>query len=243
MVKRLSTEEFINKVKIVHGDEYDYSKSVYINYRTEIIVICKNHGEFMPTPQNHLTGTGCPKCFREKLKVINSLTLDQFIEKSIYIHQDNYDYSMVKYYNYLQPVIIICKIHGQFLQCPQHHLQGSGCDKCAQVISKKEIKWLDILGIPEQDRNINLKINSRLIKTDAYDCITNTIYEFYGDFWHGNPQKYNLADINSNNKKTFLELYENTISREIFIKNNGYNLITIWEYDFDRTYRVIYERA
>ena len=61
-MKRLSIEEFINKVKQIHGNRYDYSKVNYKNNRTKIIIICKKHGEFLQFPNNHLKGCGCFKC-------------------------------------------------------------------------------------------------------------------------------------------------------------------------------------
>lgn len=78
----------------------------------------------------------------------------------------------------------------------------------------------------------SLKINNNRIKPDAFDPKTNTIYEFYGDFWHGNPNIYKLDDINVANKKTFGELYLATLDREKLIKEAGYNLVSMWESDF-----------
>ena len=60
MSKKLTTEEFIDKAKEVHGDKYDYSKSVYVDAKTKICIICnekdelgKEHGEFYQIPYNH----------------------------------------------------------------------------------------------------------------------------------------------------------------------------------------------
>ena len=50
-----------------------------------------------------------------------------------------------------------------------------------------------------------------------------------GDFFHGNSKLYNQNDINPVNKKTFGELYLNTLKKEQTIKDMGYNLITMWE--------------
>lgn len=57
---RNTTEEFIEKAKKIHGDRYDYSKVMYINYKTEVMIICKIHGPFQQTPDNHLVGQNCP---------------------------------------------------------------------------------------------------------------------------------------------------------------------------------------
>ena len=59
---KLTTEEFINRAKLVHGDKYDYSESVYVNARTNIKIKCKDHGEFQQKPYNHLGGNGCKWC-------------------------------------------------------------------------------------------------------------------------------------------------------------------------------------
>ena len=61
-------------------------------------------------------------------KVINT---ESFIKKSKEIHGDKYDYSKVKYKKSIEHVIIVCKIHGNFYQSPNSHLNGGGCKKCA----------------------------------------------------------------------------------------------------------------
>ena len=62
MGKKLTQEEFIEKAKLKHGDKYDYSMVEYINWNTKIIIICKEHGEFLQVPNNHLNGRGCFYC-------------------------------------------------------------------------------------------------------------------------------------------------------------------------------------
>lgn len=60
--KNLSTDEFINKAKKIHGDKYDYSKVEYVDTYTEVEILCKKHGSFLQKPFNHLQGCGCQKC-------------------------------------------------------------------------------------------------------------------------------------------------------------------------------------
>ena len=96
-------------------------------------------------------------------------------------------------------------------------------------ISKKENIFIQHIG------NIGekiIKINNKIFKLDGYCEKTNTIYEFLGDFWHGNPKIFNSNDINPVIKKTFGELYTNTMNREKILRENGYNLISIWENDY-----------
>ena len=118
----MNTEEFIKRAKKVHGDKYDYSKTVYTRPLEKVIIICPKHGEFLQLPYNHLKGMGCRKC--------NSITTEEFIEKAREIHGDKYDYSKVKYINSYTKVTIICPVHGEFQQDPMAHLDGHGCRKC-----------------------------------------------------------------------------------------------------------------
>ena len=55
------TSLFIKKSIEIHGDTYDYSKVVYENNLKEVIIICKEHGEFLQLPTNHYR-YGCAKC-------------------------------------------------------------------------------------------------------------------------------------------------------------------------------------
>jgi len=65
MAKKLTTEEFIIKAKLVHGDKYDYSLVEYIGTHKKIYIICPIHGEFWQEPSSHLSGNGCRKCYNE----------------------------------------------------------------------------------------------------------------------------------------------------------------------------------
>ena len=80
--------------------------------------------------------------------------------------------------------------------------------------------------------NRQYRIEGTRYKVDAYDPETNTIYEFLGDYWHGNPEVYDSEDINTNNGKTFKELYDDTFERLYEIKTLGYDVKYIWESDW-----------
>lgn len=57
-----TTEEWIERVKLIHGNKYDYSKLEYVNAKTKVCIICPEHGEFWQMPSVHLIGGGCPQC-------------------------------------------------------------------------------------------------------------------------------------------------------------------------------------
>lgn len=58
----LTTEEFVRRSKEVHGDKYDYSKTVYKLSTEKILITCKKHGDFYQYPYHHTAGRGCPLC-------------------------------------------------------------------------------------------------------------------------------------------------------------------------------------
>jgi len=60
--------KFIKRSNNIHADKYNYSKSIYKNMKTKVIIICPIHGEFNQTPDSHLSGQGCPdkECIRQK---------------------------------------------------------------------------------------------------------------------------------------------------------------------------------
>lgn len=63
MCRKLTTEEFIEKAKSVHGYKYDYSSVNYVNNKTKVTLTCKEHGEFTQTPDHHINrAQGCPLC-------------------------------------------------------------------------------------------------------------------------------------------------------------------------------------
>lgn len=57
-----TTENFISKIKAIHGDRYDYSLTEYINTETKVKIICPIHGMFEQRPKCHERGKGCAKC-------------------------------------------------------------------------------------------------------------------------------------------------------------------------------------
>ena len=130
MPKRLTIEQFIKKVKVIHGNVYDYSLVEYKNAHTKVKIICPEHGIFEQKSYHHLRGQGCPEC--RYIKSGNKLrsTTEQFIKKAKVVHGNKYDYSLVDYKNNKTKVKIICHEHGIFEQTPNHHLSGNGCSKC-----------------------------------------------------------------------------------------------------------------
>jgi hypothetical protein len=117
---------FIEKSREKHQDKYIYTKVKYINNLIKVIITCPKHGDFDQVPKSHLNGFGCKKC-----SGLETLTTEQFIEKSNIKHKFKYCYDKSIYINNQTPVEIRCNKHGYFKQIPpNHYLKGFGCKKC-----------------------------------------------------------------------------------------------------------------
>ena len=119
-------EQFIIDAKLVHGDKYDYSNSIYLGCNNTINIICPKHGNFIQRVNKHLLGRGCPKCGGTCKS-----TTEEFIIDAKLVHGDKYDYSLVNYTGNKNEIIIICSKHGKFKQTANNHLASKGCPKCA----------------------------------------------------------------------------------------------------------------
>ena len=126
----------------IHGDLYDYSKVKYISNKVKVEIVCKEHGSFFMKPNAHTTQKQC--CYRCSRKYNDKET---FIESSIKIFDETYDYSKVEYIDCHTKVEIICKEHNSFFMCPKEHInQKQGCPKCGKIsMSNKHRKEIDLL--------------------------------------------------------------------------------------------------
>jgi hypothetical protein len=234
--QRTCQEDFIVKANEVHKNKYDYSKVEYNTAREKITIICKEHGEFEQVPDSHLRGSGCKICTGCYLS-----NTEEFIEKAIKVHGEKFDYSKVDYKKSNEKVTIICKKHGEIEQTPGNHLYGFGCVRCCNskgysLISIQYLNTISILNkiyIEHAENGGEFSIPETRFKADGYCKETNTIYEFHGDLWHGNPKIFKPDDI-SFFGTTYGELYQKTLEKEKKIKELGFNLVVMWEADWKR---------
>ncbi len=191
--------DFVSKSIKIHNNKYDYSKSVYVNNKTNLIVICPIHGDFKITPSHHYVGHGCQHCTKNHRK-----TNDEFIRLCEYTHGDKYFYNLVKFKSLKKNVVIICRIHGEFLQNAGHHVNGHGCPVCSSSHGERYIKeFLDINNIQyvrektfEECNNIGkLRFDFYLPKYNIcleYDGIQHyKPIEYFGGVYDFEKRKYN----------------------------------------------------
>jgi len=212
-----TTQEFIEKATLKFGDRYDYSMVDYRGIERKVKIICKLHGPFLMTPGCHLMKKGCPICGRWSL-----LTTDIFKERSIKLHGNKYDYSLVNYKNIRTKVKIICPKHGVFEQMAQSHLKGSGCFLCLESQGEKKIcLYLDAHQIMfERERSFEGCRDKNPLQFDFFLPDYNTCVEFDG-LQHFQPVDYFGGEA------TFEKTKKSDAIKTDFCKKYGINLIRI----------------
>ena len=78
LVEKLTTDEFVERAKEIHGDRYDYSSSIYDGAKSGIVIGCNIHGHFIQKPNDHLSGHGCPVC--GKNMSISEIEIKEYVE-------------------------------------------------------------------------------------------------------------------------------------------------------------------
>jgi len=62
---RLTTDDFIKKANKVHNNLYSYKYTKVKGNKNKVTITCKEHGNFQQSPNSHLKGRGCRKCYLE----------------------------------------------------------------------------------------------------------------------------------------------------------------------------------
>lgn len=129
----ISYEEYLDKVKSIHNDEYEYPEKFddFLQSKTVLDIICPIHGNFSQRAIDHLHKRGCPRCGDQRTADLKRKPTDVFIKQAIKVHDGKYRYNNVDYSNNRTLVDIECTVHGIFQQAPRPHLRGAGCPKCA----------------------------------------------------------------------------------------------------------------
>ena len=222
MGRTLTTQEFIEKAKKVHGDRYDYSKVEYKGASEKVCIICKEHGEFWQTPNDHLDKHGCPKCKAIKIGNLKRNNLDDLktkISKNVSILSDEYINNKTK-------ILCKCKKCGyEWKIRPDLLIRGTECPKCNQskgekiiddCLSQLSIKFKSQFEIP-----INVKINkSGIAKIDFYLPDHNLFIEYNGK-QHYVPLEYFGGQLRFEKQKERDEYVRN------YCKENNINLLEI----------------
>jgi len=181
----IDTVEFIRRAKSIHGDKYDYSKSIYVNAKLLVTITCPEHGDFMQSPYEHaVKGVGCNTCGNDRAGIGRRMTTAQFVDMATKVHGGKYSYEQAKYIKSSQKVEITCAKHGSFMQKPNHHLAGFGCPGCRGIISKPEHEiaaFLRGLGVVVEQSRRDIISPKEL---DIYLPEHKIAIEYCGLYWH-----------------------------------------------------------
>ena len=138
------------------------------------------------------------------------------------------------YKKYTAKVDIICLEHGIFSKTPYDHIKfGYECPRCNNQASKPCDDWLNSLKNSNINREYQLSNNKRIF-VDGYDVTTNTIYQFHGKYWHGDYRVHDAKEYDFRRKMYFGDIYAKTLLNDFQLLCWGYNLIVMWEYDWNK---------
>jgi len=120
------TSHFISKATEVFGERYDYSSTVYRHSKTPVAVGCRDHGDFLIVPTDHLKGGGCPECYKQRRFIRQA----EFIERCISTHGNRYDLSNLNFTSLEDIVTPVCDKHGVFEVIARNFARGANCRCC-----------------------------------------------------------------------------------------------------------------
>lgn len=106
----------------------------------------------------------------------------------------------------------------------------SGFSKISQeLFTQLSVEFPSIL-FGTDEKYLTVNENSYMI-----DCIHNEkkkIIEFYGDYWHANPLKFD--ESKKIHRKTALEVWEKDKKKVDDLKSIGYEVLIVWESEFKK---------
>ena len=238
--KRKSTmtqDSFIERATKKHNGFYLYDKTNFISRNKKITVTCPNHGDFVVLAKNHLHGSGCPQCAREKNGIKCRKTQEEFIRRAKEIHGNRYIYDKTIYITLEDPVTITCPNHGDYIQTPTSHLNGHGCPHCHR--SKGEVRVANFLNkngikyeIQKKIPNLNLFGGRKYFLLDFYIPIYNVIIEYNGEQhyksvgWFGGDKNYKIQKLRDESLRQYC-------------KGHNIKLIEIPYTDFDNIEKIL----
>ena len=241
------TDKFWNETKLRkeiinhYGDKYNLKNfSVGKNYeKMELFCNCCNTSFLI----SRETLTRFPKILCKNCKKLNvAKCLDIANTK----HKNFYDYSKFVFNDVMEKSIIICPIHGEFLQQVSSHIyEGKGCPKCAKERTLFKTKSLNQnINDLNNTHNNGLKVyDYSLIKegTKAFDKVQ-IICSIHGEFSQilnnhkngagcpkcnskGGKWQFEIVNFLKNEGiENILEYNRNTISNELDIYLPDHNL-------------------
>ena len=144
MPSKLTTDEWVEKAKILHGDRYDYSKSIYRGRTAKITIICpvcgpiEVHAGFHVTKTPTRKPTGCNTCNRNRAAKSLTKSFDEMVRDARAVHGDRYEYMEDTYVSARVQMKMVCPSHGEVTMIPDSHInKKSICKECGKSVKSK----------------------------------------------------------------------------------------------------------
>ena len=221
-------------------DQYTYGSDFMVWW------LCDQNHEWESKINNRtINNRNCPYCCNRKISIDNSFGRIHPNLLKEWDWDENIDISPYD----IAPRSNIrvgweCKNNHKWKTSISNRIYGTQCPLCkTHGYSKTSIEWLDNISQTERifiqhkenlgEYRIRLNNGSKT-KVDGYCKDMNTVYEYHGCFYHGHPpnlcncNRFKPSELNPKTKKTYGELYKNTLKRQKQIIDSGYNLITIF---------------
>ena len=234
---RISQEELTQTFTELYGNKYSFKLSKTPN---KMFITCPHHGE----KERYISSVkkrGCVECYSEQSLGSSTIrvSFEVFFKKLSKEKKLKFKYDKSSYISFTKEMKIECPFHGTFLQVPTQHLKSlHGCFKCIpKRTSKKETQWLLNIGVVGEVQ-YPIKVGSKKYLADSVDLNNNTVYEFLGDFWHGNLSRYSKDTINKVCKVSMNTLFLKTEQKFKDLNSLGYIVKYSWESDPPLTQRI-----
>lgn len=134
MPRKLTNDEFLNKVKVIHGDKFEFYDE-YIGSQVKMNIHCNIcNSNFISTANILLSGKGCKKCSDLRIRK----TEDDFVNnmKKVY----NNKFTLISDYTGMKNNITVeCNIHHKqkTLRARTFIKGNTGCDDCYMKNGRK----------------------------------------------------------------------------------------------------------
>jgi G:T-mismatch repair DNA endonuclease (very short patch repair protein) len=107
----------------------------------------------------------------------------------------------------------------------------------SSITSKNEKVIIDIIKKLGYKAIQSFRVDTKIC--DVFIPDLNLIIEYFGDYWHCNPIKYDINYFNKKKNKFAWELWEYDKSKLDLVKSCGYNVEVIWEKQFRNNEQII----
>lgn len=234
-VQRLSDYEIDNRLQTKNIIRVDPYRGMLSKIKVKC-VICSFEWKKCPSDIIH-NNHGCPRCSKRE-KITNEL-----IDKRIHEQQRTFcriDESK----GCMSKISWKCNICDGIWKARPNDIfstHKSDCPYCKRKsFSKISLEWLKQIEtelgytLMRAQNGGEYRIPGTKWYADGYDPTTNTIYEFYGDRFHGNPLLFSENECCHPYDMSLTAglLFSYTKTREEKIKQKGYTLIVMWENDW-----------